>query len=115
MPRQRSPAAAPEQAKAIVEQFTHSSNPERAGVAGCEFNGKRKSIEPAADRSDDRRINIVQHAAIAACRGALHEKLNSRILERFRRCQAPLFGRTIEGIEQVDMFTFNPESFAARC
>jgi len=86
VPRHRSPAAAPEQAEAIVEQFTHSSNPERAGAAGCEFNGKRNSIEPTADRSDDRRINIVQHCVMTACHGALHEKLNSRIVERFRRC-----------------------------
>src|ERR1700756_4544936 len=99
MPRQRSPAAAPEQAEAIAKQFTHSSDPERAGAARCKLDGKGNSIEPAADRSNDRRINIVQDAAIAACHGALHEELSGRILEHFCRSCTGIFERTIEGVK----------------
>ena len=52
---------------------------------------------------------------MAACRGSFHEKLNGRILERFHRGYTGIFRRTIECVEEVDMFAFNPEGFTTRC
>jgi hypothetical protein len=115
VPRPRSPAALPEQVEAIVEKVPNATNAERACTARGEFNGERNSIKSAANRGDDRRIYIAQRFAKSACGRPLHEKLHSRIRERFLRCQAWVVGWTIECIKQMDMFSFNPESFATRC
>ena len=42
---------------------------------------------------------------MAARHSPFHEKLRSRILERFRRGQAGIVG-TVERVQQVDMLTF---------
>ena len=105
----------PDEAEAIVEELRDSTNAEKAGAARCEFNRKCDAIKPAADCSDDWRIDIAQHRAMAACHRPLDEKLHSRIREHCSRCQAPIFGWAVECIKHVDMFTFDPESFATRC
>ncbi|WP_334407990.1 hypothetical protein [Bradyrhizobium sp. AZCC 2289] len=58
--RQRSAPALPEQLETIIEQVCRSANPKGSDVTGRKFDGKRNSVEPAADPGDDRRIGIAQ-------------------------------------------------------
>jgi hypothetical protein len=105
----------PDQAETIVEQLCNTANSKRAGAARRKFDGERDPVKTAADRGDDRRIGIAQCCVITTCRGPLHEKLHGRVRERSRHCEAALFRRATKCVQQVDMFSFNPESFATRC
>ena len=96
MPWQRGATTVPEQAEAIVEQFGGSTNPEGADAARRKLNGKCDPVKPAADPGDDRRIDIAQGDVVAARRRPLHEKLGSRIAQRFHSGQAGIIGWTIE-------------------
>jgi len=86
----------PEQAEAVVEQLRGFTYPKGAHVTGCELNGKRNTVKPAAALGYDRRIDIGQRGAMAARRGPLHEKLGRGIAERFGRSQAGILGGTIK-------------------
>ncbi len=86
-----------------------------ADATGRKFDGKRNSVEPAADPGDDRRIGIAQFGAIATRSRALHEKLHGRKFERFGSCQADIVMGTIERIQQVNMLAFDPQRLPAGC
>ena len=83
--RQRCAAALQKQSETTLEQRLNPTNAMRGSTTGREFNGKWNAIELAANPGDDQPIDVTQRGAIAARRGALHEKLGGRIREHVRR------------------------------
>src|SRR6266436_3455705 len=113
VPRQRRAPPLPEQLEAVVQQRQGFLNPVGIGAAGGEFDRKGYSIQPAADFSDDGRIGIVQFKAAAAGDRALDEELHRREIQRLRRGETGVIGRTPQRGQPMNMFAFDTQRFPA--
>ena len=96
MARQRSPATAFQQPKAIVQAPVYTANAECRNPTGRHLDRKRVAIKFLADLSDKRSIGVAQLKTIDSGAHALDEKLYGGLSERFGRGKEPGCRRTLK-------------------
>ena len=92
--RQRGPAAAGEQAEAVVELGQDLLDPQHAGARRRQLERQRDAVEPPADLGDGRRVGVGERELGRDLAGALDEEPHRlEALERGRAAAAPRLGQ----------------------
>jgi hypothetical protein len=86
-----------------------------ARPAGCQLDCQRNPVELTTNVRHKGRLLVGEVVPVSAGGGAVHKELHRGRGQRLGRCRSGLASRTVEGLKQIDVLTFDPQRFASGC